>query len=252
MGTVMRRLVLLRHGESTANADGLFTGSLDAPLTPRGIRESLDAAELIVAADIAVDAILTSPLSRAHATATLAAPVLAVDPKDVQEDWRLTERSYGALTGRSKAEVLRRYGAERFFHWRRSMDGTPPRMSEALHHRLAEQASFRELPPEAVPYTESLRDVVVRVDAFLQEAVFPLSRMAQTVLIVAHGNSLRAVCAVLDSLRDDEVSALNIPTGHPLVYELDPELMPLARGGRYLDEKSASAAAADVAAQGGT
>lgn len=252
MGTAMRRLLLLRHGESTANADGLFTGALDVPLTPGGTRESLGAAESIVAAGIGVDVIFTSPLGRARDTATLAAPLLDIDPEDVQDDWRLTERSYGALTGRSKAEVLRRYGAERFFHWRRSMDGMPPRMSEGLHHRLAAQAPFRGLPPEAVPYTESLRDVIIRADAFLRDAVFPLVRSVQTVLIVAHGNSLRAVCAVLDALTDDEVSALNIPTGHPLVYELGPELVPLLRGGRYLDEESALAAAADVAAQGGT
>ncbi|MFC4242898.1 2,3-diphosphoglycerate-dependent phosphoglycerate mutase [Gryllotalpicola reticulitermitis] len=252
MGEEMGRLVLLRHGESVANANGLFTGALDVPLTPAGIRESLGGAELVATAGVAIAAIFSSPLRRARTSATIAAASLDFDLEGVEFDWRLIERSYGALTGQSKADVLHRYGSQQFRHWRRSVTGMPPRMSEALHRRLAAQASFHGLPSEALPYTESLRDVITRLGPFVSERVFPRLRTGESILLVAHGNSLRAVCAILDKLDDDEIADLNIPTGHPLVYDFTPELTPVARGGRYLDEESALAAAAEVAAQGGT
>jgi 2,3-bisphosphoglycerate-dependent phosphoglycerate mutase len=248
----MGRLVLLRHGESVANANGLFTGALDVPLTLAGIRESLAGAELVAATGPDIEVIFSSPLRRARASATLAATALDIGVEGVEFDWRLIERSYGALTGQSKADVLHRYGKQLFRHWRRSVTGAPPPMSEALHLWLAAQESFQGLPSQALPYTESLHDVITRVGPFLQERVFPRLRSGENVLLVAHGNSLRAVCAVLDQLDDHQVADLNIPTGHPLVYDFTPDLTPVARGGRYLDEKSALAAAAELAAQGGT
>jgi 2,3-bisphosphoglycerate-dependent phosphoglycerate mutase len=252
MGERTGTVTLLRHGESVANANGLFTGSLDVPLTSDGVQESLHGAELISAAGFAIDVIFTSPLRRARSSAALSASVLGVEAAAIRPDWRLTERSYGALTGQSKSDVLHRYGRESFLYWRRSVAGAPPPMSEVLHRRLAAQEPFRGAPAAALPYTESLHDVILRVDGFLKEAVFRLLRQGVNVLLVAHGNSLRAVCALLDDLRDDEISALNIPTGQPMVYEFDDALQPIARGGRYLDEAAALEAAAEVAAQGGT
>lgn len=249
-----RTLILLRHGESTANAQGLFTGVLDAPLTPRGIVEARRAAEQIARARLHPGVVLTSELRRATQTAWIVADRLARgrETPQVRRDWRLNERSYGALTGMSKAQVLHRFGHDRFVWWRRSMDGRPAPMPEPQWSELAARAPFDRLPARALPRTESLRDVIARVRPMLAEVLSPLLQDAGSVACVAHGNSLRALCACLDHLDDAEVAALNIPNAYPLVYRLDARLHPLRRGGRYLDEAAARAAARRVAREGGT
>lgn len=246
-----RTLVLLRHGESSANAEGLFTGVLDVPLSERGERESVGAARLLAGAGLRPDAVLTSALQRCTRTAELVVAELGLDVEPVA-DWRLNERNYGGLTGLTKDYVAQRYGYEQFLEWRRSLDGTPPPMDDELFAAIAGAPPFDALPPEALQRTESLRTVIVRVGTFLEDRLRAELEPGTTTLVVAHGNSLRALCLLLDRLDESAVRALNIPTGHPLVYELDGDLRPVHRGGRYVDEPTAVAAARVIAAQGGT
>lgn len=257
-GRHLGRAVLVRHGESVANAAGLFTGVLDVPLSDRGRREAHRAAELIAATSIVFDLALCSELTRARQTAEVLAVDLPLLPP-VQHDWRLDERNYGALTNRTKADVLAEQGEAQFLAWRRSVHVPPPPMGDALYDELAATPLFRRLPPAALVRTESLADVMVRVGALWRERVDPLLRDGGAVLVVGHGNSLRALCAVVDGLTDPEIQDLGLPTGHPLLYEFSPTgaerdglLVPLARGGSYLDEPRARAAAEALAREGGT
>lgn len=252
------RVVLVRHGESVANAAGMFTGVLDVPLSERGVLEAHRAAELVAATGIRFDLALTSELERAWATADILASDVPELPS-VERTWLLNERTYGALTGRTKADVCAEVGETQFLAWRRSVRVPPPEMSDDAYRELAESALFRRLPPEALVRTESLADVVVRVGRLWRERVDPVLREGGSVLIVAHGNSLRALCAVVDALDDVEVQQLGLPTGHPLLYELDPAgperdglLVPIVRGGVYLDAAAALAAAERLAREGGT
>lgn len=245
-------LVLLRHGESTANASGLFTGVLDVPLSDAGRREAAAAAVLLHDGGLVPDVVVTSEFRRTIATADVleASGVLHGAPR--LRDWRLDERSYGALMGRTKEDVCAEVGPEQFRIWRRSVDVPPPPMDDAQHAALAATDLFRSLPPEALPRTESLRDVVARIAAFHEEVVVPRLGAGERVLVVGHGNSLRAYCLLLDDLDDEEVRQLNLPTAHPLVYTFDESGRPSPRGGRYLDPDGALEAAALVASQGGT
>ncbi|TFD12528.1 2,3-diphosphoglycerate-dependent phosphoglycerate mutase [Cryobacterium sp. TMT4-10] len=258
-------LILLRHGESTANAAGLFTGVLDAPLSEQGIREAQAATALLnlalagellpgpgAGADPPPVTLFTSTLARARQTAAIVAAGLAIPPAHCDADWRLNERNYGALTGRSKNDVRAEFGEEQFVAWRRSVDAAPPPMSDALHDEFARSALFRGLPPAALTRTEALSEVIERVGAVLEERVDPLLARGQTVLVIAHGNSLRALCAVLDGLDDQQIRDLNLPTGHPLVYRFDSADRPNPAGGRYLDAVTALAAAVRLASEGGT
>lgn len=250
--------VLVRHGESTANAAGLFTGILDVPLSQRGMEEARRAAELLRATGLTFKAAFCSELARAWQTAD----VLAEERPDLppfQRDWRLNERNYGALTTLTKTRVKDEHGEEQFLAWRRSVRTPPPPMGDALFDRIAGTDLFRRLPPEALVRTESLADVMVRVRDFWHDRVDPLLRTGENVLVVAHGNSLRALCAVVDDLPDDAVRTLGLPTGHPLVYEVDPAgperqglLVPRTPGGVYLDELAAREAARRLALEGGT
>lgn len=242
---------MLRHGQSTANAAGLFTGVLDVPLTGLGVAEARNAAVLLTDANLFPDVVLTSTLRRAQDTAALVCSAFPEAPLS-WSDWRLNERNYGDLTGRSKAEVLREFGEEQFINWRRSVDSAPPPMSDRLFDQLSASQPFAGLPLEARTRTESLRQVIGRIDSFHRDTLAPLLRQGSCVLVVAHGNSLRALCVVLDRLEDDAVRALNLPTGQPLVYSFDPELKPVLPGGRYVDEASARAAAIVLAREGGT
>lgn len=244
-------LVLVRHGQSTANQAGTFTGVLDVPLTPTGEDESRRAGQLIEETGARVEAVFTSSLARSLDSARLICSVLGVDVPPT-EDWRLNERNYGSLTGRSKADVLDEYGQDQFIAWRRSVDGTPPPLGDELFDRIAGTPPFSFLPVAALTRTENLRDVIRRVRSFSIDALFPRLQEGETVLVVAHGNSLRAVCAILDDLTDHEVQALNIATGQPLVYQLVPGHGLSPRGGRYLDPVAATAAADALALQGGT
>lgn len=237
-------LVLLRHGQSTANAEGLFTGILDPALSARGAAEARTAAELIRAAGLLPHTVFVSPLQRASQTAAIVADVLTLPPNRVDVDWRLTERNYGALTGRHKDDVRAEFGERQFLVWRRSVDTAPPPLDDARADAFARSELFSGLPAQALTRTESLRDVMQRVDSFHTERVLPQLRAGRTVLVVAHGNSLRAYCAVLEQLDKNAIHALNLPTGHPLVYQ--------DGGRRYLDPSRAEAASLALALDGGT
>ena len=238
-------LVLIRHGQSQANADGLFTGLLDAPLTEQGRAEARHAAALLDEAGLHPPTWFCSPLLRAVETCEILQSLLRPGPRHVEVDWRLAERNYGALTGRSKPEVLDEHGADRFLAWRRSVHTAPPPMTKARFAALGDV-------PEWLGLTESLAAVIARVGILWRERIEPALLQDVDVLVIAHGNSLRALCTVLDRLAEDEVEELNIPTGHPLVYRIGDDGRPLVRGGAYLDRAAALTAAATIAAEGGT
>jgi len=243
-------LILVRHGQSVTNAAGVFTGLLDVPLSEEGRFEASRAAEQLNEAKLGAPVWFCSPLLRARQTADALCDGMVIKPDRVTEDWRLAERNYGAFTGLGKAAVLAEYGEERFHAWRRSVDGVPPPMTVKQHHDV-----MAGLPPEAAAtlgLTESLRNVIDRVGDAYRERILPALHAAECVLIVAHGNSLRALCSVLDGLTAREVENLDIPTGQPLVYRLGSGSQPLERGGRYLDPLRASEAARAIAREGGT
>lgn len=250
LGSGRRRwgvLVLLRHGESTANAAGIFTGALDVPLTARGVAEARRAGALLKDAELPIGTVLCSAMQRARETADIVAAALP-GPLAVLEDWRLNERNYGALTGRSKAEVLREFGERQFLTWRRSVDVAPPPMTPLQRAGIARTGPLHA----GLGSTESLRDVVDRVRACYAERIRPAVAAGAGVLVVAHGNSLRALCVVLDRLSDESVRRLNLPTGQPLVYRFGSGEHPETPGGSYLDPATAIAAAAAIAREGGT
>lgn len=250
VGPALGHLVLVRHGESRANAAGIFTGVIDSPLSARGIAEAHDAAGLLREEHVVPDAVLTSALFRAIETARILTQDCGWDAPVL--DWRLNERNYGALTGLSKAEVRERYGTDRFLAWRRSVRVTPPPMTAEQHARFAAETPWRDLPPDALTLTESLADVMLRVRECWGERILPLLRAEQTVVVVAHGNSLRALCALIDQLPDPAVERLNIPTAQPLVYDIFGNGRPLVAGGRYLDPDRALVAAETITREGGT
>lgn len=237
-------LILLRHGQSQANADGLFTGLLDVPLTDVGRAEAARAAHRLNEEHLGAAVCFTSPLRRATESAAILAREL-VSPPVIEEDWRLAERHYGALTSRTKASVRKEYGEEQFLLWRRSMHVAPPPMSP-------QQRAVIAPAPEWLGLTESLADVIIRVADVWQERILPALHRGSAAIVVAHGNSLRALCCLLDDLSEDQVRDLNIPTGHPLVYRIGADGRPVIPGGTYLDPDDAHAAAATIAREGGT
>ncbi|MFC4554680.1 2,3-bisphosphoglycerate-dependent phosphoglycerate mutase [Georgenia faecalis] len=251
MPTTPGSLMLLRHGESVGNALGIFTGVLDVALTPVGEQASHDAGARLAALGWRPDVILASELVRSWHTADLVAEALGGDVPVVR-DWRLDERSYGALSGYLKTEVAERYGVEQFLHWRRSLEGRPPALAPQTVALWRTLPPFAGLPPEAVAATESLADVVVRLEPLWRGPLSEHLRAGRHVLVVAHGNSLRALCGLLDDLDGEELRRLNLPNARPLAYELGPDLRPLVRGGRYLDPRAAHAEALAIAQQGGT
>lgn len=253
MGVRIAELYLLRHGESTANAAGLFTGILDAPLSAAGVTEAQHAARLLVEAGAVPDRIWISALSRTAETVAVMLPVFLPTIPDVGADWRLNERNYGALTGLSKAAVETSYGRDQFLAWRRSYATAPPPMDAARLNNFADTEPFRSLPPEALTSTESLADVVRRVAPFWRERLSPELAASPRILVVGHGNSLRALAMLIEDLSIPTVEQLNIPTGHPLRYRFDlssgkPELI----SSSYLDPDAAVEAATLLARQGGT
>jgi 2,3-bisphosphoglycerate-dependent phosphoglycerate mutase len=244
------RLVLLRHGESEWNAKNLFTGWVDVGLSERGRDEAIRSGALMADAGVLPDLLHTSVLRRAIQTAQL-----CLDPIDrhwlpVRRSWRLNERHYGALQGKNKKETLEQYGEEQFMLWRRSYDTPPPRIADDDEFSQAADARYAGLPDEIRPRTECLADVVDRMLPYWYDAIVPDLLTQATVLVAAHGNSLRALVKHLDDMSDSEVVSLNIPTGIPLLYELGPDLRPLAVGGRYLDPEAAAAAIEAVKNQG--
>ena len=241
-------LILLRHGQSQWNASNQFTGWVDVDLTDQGRAEAVRAGELIAAGDRQPDVLYTSLLRRAIITADL-----ALDAADrlwipVQRNWRLNERHYGALQGLDKAETKAKYGDEQFMMWRRSYDTPPPPIEKGS--RYSQDADPRYADIGGGPLTECLADIVARFVPYYEQTISADLAAGRTVLIVAHGNSLRALVKYLDGMSDDEVVGLNIPTGVPLRYDLDGEGRPLVPGGTYLDPEAAAAGAAAVANQG--
>ncbi|OZD55601.1 phosphoglycerate mutase [Rhodococcus sp. 06-1477-1B] len=244
-------LALLRHGESTANQAGIFTGLLDVQLTARGIQQARQAGLLLHAHRVVPDLILTSTLQRAVHTAELVRDTLGTDAPTTAM-WQLNERNYGALTGCTKADARAELGDNQYAQVRRSREGRPPEMSGDQWRALRKTPALRGLPAAAVQRTEALVDVIDRLTPVVRTLLLPALQSGRTVLIVAHGNSLRALCAVIDDLSDAELADLNLPTGQPLLYRLDETDNTLEpRGGSYLDP-AAHDAAALVAAEGGT
>jgi 2,3-bisphosphoglycerate-dependent phosphoglycerate mutase len=243
----MGTLVLLRHGQSVWNAENLFTGWVDVPLSETGEQEARRGGELMRDAGLLPDVVHTSLLRRAISTANI-----ALDASDrhwipVRRDWRLNERHYGALQGKDKKQTLEQFGEAQFMEWRRSYDVPPPPIDAGSEF---DQEGDPRYAAGEVPRTECLADVVARFLPYWESAVVPDLRAGKVVLLAAHGNSLRALVKHLDGVSDEDIVGLNIPTGIPLRYELDEELRPTVRGGEYLDPEAAVAAAAAVAAQG--
>jgi len=245
-------LVLLRHGESDWNARNLFTGWVDVDLTARGEEEARRGGELLAGHGLAPDVLHTSVLRRAIRTAELALAACDRLWIPVTRSWRINERHYGALQGRNKRQVRERFGDEQFMIWRRSYDTPPPPLADDAEWSQVGDPRYAALPPELLPRTECLKDVLERTLPYWYDAIVPDLLLGRTVLVAAHGNSLRALVKHLDRVSDEQIVGLNIPTGIPLRYDLDPDsLRPVVPGGVYLDPEAAAESIAAVAGQGG-
>lgn len=242
-------LVLLRHGQSDWNQKNLFTGWVDVRLSDLGRAEAKRAGELLVEKGVLPDVLHTSVLTRAIQTADLALEEADRLWIDVRRSWRLNERHYGALQGLDKAETLEKYGQEQFMLWRRSFDTPPPPIDDDSEWSQVGDPRYANLSDGEMPRTECLKDVIARMLPYWESDIIPDLRSGRTVLVTAHGNSLRALVKHLDGISDDDIAELNIPTGIPLVYELGDDFMP-TKPGEYLDPEAAAAGAAAVAAQG--
>ena len=241
-------LVLLRHGESEWNASGQFTGWVDVALTDKGRGEAVKGGQLLAEHKLLPDVLHTSLLRRAITTAALALDVADRHWIPVHRDWRLNERHYGALQGKNKEQTKAEFGEEQFMLWRRSY-GTPPPPIEA-GSVCSQDGDVRYADIDGGPLTECLADVVARLLPYWEQTIVPDLRAGKTVLVTAHGNSMRALVKHLDGISDEDIAGLNIPTGIPLRYDLDEQLRPITRGGEYLDPDAAAAGAAAVANQG--
>src|SRR5919202_1570921 len=226
-------LVLLRHGESEWNAKNLFTGWVDVPLSEKGRVEAETGGRLLAESGLLPDVVHTSVLRRAISTANIALDVADRHWIDVRRSWRLNERHYGALQGKNKKQTLEQFGEEQFMLWRRSYDVPPPPIEDRDEYSQSGDPRYAELGA-GMPRTECLKDVVARMLPYWEAEIVPDLRAGRTVLVAAHGNSLRALVKHLDEIGDEEIAGLNIPTGIPLLYELDESLTPTVRGGRYL------------------
>jgi 2,3-bisphosphoglycerate-dependent phosphoglycerate mutase len=243
-------LVLLRHGESEWNRKNLFTGWVDVDLTEQGEAEARRGGQLLVEHGLLPDVVHTSLQRRAIRTAQL-----ALDAADrlwipVRRTWRLNERHYGALQGKDKAQIRDEFGEEQFMLWRRSYDTPPPPLPDDDEYSQVHDPRYAALPPEARPRTECLADVVARMLPYWYDAIVPDLLRYGTVLVAAHGNSLRALIKHLDQMSEADVVGLNVPTGIPLRYDLDDALRPVRPGGEYLDPEAAAAAIEAVKNQG--
>jgi 2,3-bisphosphoglycerate-dependent phosphoglycerate mutase len=246
----MATLVLLRHGESVWNAEGLFTGWVDVGLSKQGTAEAEYAGELLACSGLRPDVLHTSVLTRAIQTANVTLEAADLTWLPVRRSWRLNERHYGALQGKNKAQTRAEYGDEQFMAWRRSYDVPPPPIADDDPLSQSGDPRYALLTADLLPRTECLRDVVWRMLPYWHDAIVPDLAAGRTVLVVAHGNSLRALVKHLDGIGDAEIAALNIPTGIPLVYRLDDRYRPVESGGEYLDPEAAKVAAEAVRNQG--
>jgi 2,3-bisphosphoglycerate-dependent phosphoglycerate mutase len=233
------RLVLLRHGQSEWNAAGIFTGWENAHLTAHGELEAARAGSLLTEHGLLPAFAHTSLQRRTIRTADLALAAADRDWIPVRRSWRLNGRHYGALQGRNKAQVLQQYGERQFRRWRRSYDASPPPLTEEAWKLQLDDPRYEILPPEAGPRAESLRDVAARLLPYWHDAIVPDLRAGRCVLVVSHGNTLRALVRHLESMTDEQIANVDIPTGIPLVYELGPDMRPDALGGQYLDPHAA-------------
>ena len=240
-------LVLLRHGESEWNAKNLFTGWVDVHLSEKGVAEAIRGGALLTEAGLRPDVVHTSLLRRAITTANLALDAADLHWIPVKRSWRLNERHYGALQGKDKKQVRAEFGEDQFMLWRRSYDVPPPAIEAGSE--FSQDADVR-YAGEPTPKTECLKDVLERALPYWESDVVPDLKAGKVVLIAAHGNSLRAIIKHLDGIDDETISGLNVPTGIPLVYELDENFKPTVAGGRYLDADAAAASIAAVANQG--
>jgi 2,3-bisphosphoglycerate-dependent phosphoglycerate mutase len=229
------RLVLLRHGQSEWNAAGVFTGWANAQLTARGEREAARAGTLLAEHGVLPAFAHTSLQRRTIRTAELALAAADRDWIPVRRSWRLNGRHYGALQGRNKAEVLQQYSEQQVMLWRRSYDVPPPPLDPAAASSQAADPRYQAVPPETLPRAESLADVSARLLPYWYDAIVPDLRASGCVLLVSHGNTLRALVKHLESIPDDRIAELELPTGIPRVYQLGPDLRPDALGGQYLD-----------------
>ena len=246
--SVTHKLILLRHGQSEWNEKNLFTGWVDVPLTEKGRAEATRGGELMAENQLLPDVVHTSLLRRAMNTANL-----SLDAADrlwipVKRSWRLNERHYGALQGKNKAEIREEYGEEQFMTWRRSYDTPPPAIDDSSEWSQAGDPRYADVVD--LPRTECLKDVLERFLPYWDEQIVPDLQAGKTVLVAAHGNSLRALVKHLDGISDDDIAGLNIPTGIPLYYELDENFRPVTAGGRYLDPDAAAESIKAVANQG--
>lgn len=247
----MFKVVLLRHGESQWNAENRFTGWTDVPLADKGVREASDAGRTLLKEGFAFDFAFTSVLRRANQTLHLALQEMDALWIPTVKDWRLNERHYGALQGLNKAETAAKHGEDQVKVWRRSYDTPPPALSADDQRHPSRDRRYAGLPSKALPSTESLKDTVARVVPYWIGEIAPRVKCGQRIVIAAHGNSLRALVKYLDTISDQDIVELNIPTGTPLVYSLDKNLQPLEH--HYLGDPDAVKAAAEaVARQGGS
>ncbi len=230
------KLVLLRHGESDWNAKNLFTGWVDVPLSEKGVEEAKHGGELLKENGVLPDLLFTSMLQRAITTANLALDSADRQWIPVERNWRLNERHYGALQGLNKKETRDKYGDEKFMEWRRSYDTPPPAIEPGSEFSQDGDPRYAGVD---VPESECLKDVLERMLPYWDESIVPALQTGKTVMVAAHGNSLRAIVKHLDDISDEDIAAVNIPTGIPLVYELDEEtLKPIKKGGTYLDPEA--------------
>jgi 2,3-bisphosphoglycerate-dependent phosphoglycerate mutase len=253
----MSTLVLLRHGESTWNKENRFTGWVDVDLSPKGEDEARRGGRLLRESGPLPDVLHTSLQRRAIRTAELALNEADRHWVPVRRSWRLNERHYGALQGKDKTQVREEFGDEQFLLWRRSYDTPPPPVDTTDPNHPANDPRYRDLPPDLLPATGCLKDVLERLLPYWADAIVPDLRAGRTVLVAAHGNSLRALVKHLDGISDDAIAGLNVPTGIPLRYDLDDDLRPTKQvdetygvSGTYLDPDAARDAIAGVAAQG--
>ena len=243
------KLILLRHGESEWNAKNLFTGWVDVELSEKGLLEAARGGQLLKEADLLPDVLHTSLLKRAINTADIALTNCGRTGIPTKRSWRLNERHYGALQGKDKAATLKEYGEEQFQLWRRSFDVPPPAIADDDQYSQKNDPKYSNLG-EQLPKTECLKDVVARVIPYLTGEITDDLKSGKTVLITAHGNSIRAIVKFLDAISDADIAGVNIPTGIPLLYELNEKFEPITKGGRYLDPKAAADSIAAVANQG--
>ena len=242
-------LVLLRHGESQWNAKNLFTGWVDVDLSDKGRAEAKRGGELLKEKGVLPDVLFTSVLRRAITTANLALDAADRHWIPVTRSWRLNERHYGALQGKNKKQTKDEFGEEQFMLWRRSYDTPPPPIDPEDEFSQAHDVRYADIDGENPP-TECLKDVVERLVPYWESDIIPQLKAGRTVMVAAHGNSLRALVKHLDGISDEDIAGLNIPTGIPLVYELDDDFRPVTKGGTYLDPDAAKDAIQAVANQG--